>query len=500
MLTRKRFLVALAVLLAFAAIGARALWDPDEGRYTNVALHMLESGDWIHPMRSDEVAHWTKPPLTYWAIAASVGVFGYEPWAARLPGALAFLATTWLTFRIARRLVPGGERSAAIIFATMALPLIAAHWVSTDFLLTAVVTLALWGFVEARWGPPGTSRRAWVFVMWLGFALAFMTKGPPGLLYLPVLLLFLVAAPGENLPVRRVFWPPAVFAFLALGLTWYVVVLIQTPGLWDYFVGSEVVDRIAGSGFGRNSEWYGWLKVYLPVLVIGTLPWTGRMWRATRRLGADVPRWLRSPEARRAEDRRWFLWLWVLVPLAVFCVAHSRLPLYLLPLFPALAILAAAAGPLVLADGRRHWLWLGAWVAVMIALRLAWAAWPTDKDAGRWADAIRERAPGAVTEVVLVDHPPLYGLHLHLGVNVEVVSIQPQSADPLQSRYDHDLAEELAEDEPGRVFVTRVRRWDALVAQAQALGFRMTPLGAPFEERIIAVVEQPSAEPGAPRL
>jgi 4-amino-4-deoxy-L-arabinose transferase-like glycosyltransferase len=149
---RKLALVALAVLLALTAIGARSVWDPDEGRYTNVALHMLESGDWIHPMRSDEVAHWTKPPLTYWTIASSVGLFGYHPWAARLPGALAFLATIWLTLRIARRLAPGRESTAAIIYATMAMPLIAAHWVSTDNLLTAAVALALWGFVEARWG------------------------------------------------------------------------------------------------------------------------------------------------------------------------------------------------------------------------------------------------------------------------------------------------------------------------------------------------------------
>jgi 4-amino-4-deoxy-L-arabinose transferase-like glycosyltransferase len=332
--------------------------------------------------------------------------------------------------------------------------------------------------------------------MWLGFALAFMTKGPPGLIYLPVLLLFLVAAPTDELPLRRLLWPPAVLAFLVLGLGWYLWVLVETPALWDYFIGAEVVDRIAGSGFGRNSEWYGWLKVYLPVLLIGTLPWSGRMWRALRSLGADAPRWLRARPARQAEAHRWFLWLWFLVPLVVFCLAQSRLPLYLLPLFPALAILAAAAGPPLSTFQRRKWLWLGAWAVAVIALRFAWAAWPTDKDSEAWAEAIRERAPAPVTEVVLVDHPPLYGLHLHLGVNVEVVSIETQSQRPLRLRYDHDLAQELAEDEAGRVFVARARHWDAFVEQAHALGFRVTPLGPPFHERIIAVVERVSPEPG----
>lgn len=487
---RKFSLVVLAVLLALVAIGARSLWDPDEGRYTNVALNMLESGDWIHPMRSDEVAHWTKPPLTYWAIAASVGLFGYEAWAARLPGALAFLACIFLTFRIARRVTPGSETTAAVIYATMVLPLIAAHWVSTDSLLAAAVTLGVWGFVEARWGEEGTGRRRWILVMWLGFALAFMTKGPPGVMYLPILLLFLSAVPCDALPMRRFFWPPAVLALLFLGLAWYLFVLLETPALWDYFIGAEVVDRIAGSGFDHNAEWYGWLKVYLPVLIIGTLPWTGRLWRPLRSLGPDASRWLRSPEARRAEARRWFLWLWVLVPLTVFCLAQSRMPLYLLPLFPALAILAAAAGPPIEGGDRRRWLWLGAWVAVVIAIRFAWAVWPSDHDSGQWAEAVRERTESPVTEVVFVEHPPQYGLHLHLGAMIEVVSIEPRPDSAQHPRYDHDLARELAEEEPGRVFITRERYWDAFVEKSRALGFRPVQLGAPFEGRIIAVMEQ----------
>ena len=89
-------------MLALALLGQRGIWDPDEGRYTNVALHMLDSGNWLEPHRSEEVGHWTKPPLTYWAIAASVEVFGRNPWAARLPGSLAYLLCAWLAFRIAR--------------------------------------------------------------------------------------------------------------------------------------------------------------------------------------------------------------------------------------------------------------------------------------------------------------------------------------------------------------------------------------------------------------
>ena len=86
----------LALVLAFGFLGSRPVWDPDEGRYSNVALNMLESGDWLHPMRSHEAGHWTKPPLTYWSVASSVAVLGYTTFAVRLPVALAYLA--WFVY------------------------------------------------------------------------------------------------------------------------------------------------------------------------------------------------------------------------------------------------------------------------------------------------------------------------------------------------------------------------------------------------------------------
>ena len=102
---------ALATVLALMFLGSRGIWDPDEGRYTNVALNMLDSGDWLNPRRNDEIGHWTKPPLTYWAIASSVMVFGTNTWAARLPAALSYLLCTWLAWRIAARLAPGSQQS-----------------------------------------------------------------------------------------------------------------------------------------------------------------------------------------------------------------------------------------------------------------------------------------------------------------------------------------------------------------------------------------------------
>ena len=232
------WIAALALVLAFAFLGSRGIWDPDEGRYTNVAVNMLESGDWLNPRRNVDVGHWTKPPLTYWAVAASIGVFGLNPWAARLPVALSYLLCVWLSWRLARRLAPGTEATAAVAFATMLLPFSAAQLVTTDFLLAACETFAVWAFIESRRGPgpPGL----WIALMWAGFALAFLTKGPPGLLPLLVVLLFDGLMPAR----RRAFQLAGIALFALLALPWYVAVMLDNPGLFEYFIGDEVVNRV----------------------------------------------------------------------------------------------------------------------------------------------------------------------------------------------------------------------------------------------------------------
>ena len=94
----RQWVWAIAALLLFALAfqGSRALFAPDEGRYTAVALEMLSSGDWIHPRLHQEVPHYTKPPLTYWMLATALNLGGSNEWAARAPNALLFSASVWM--------------------------------------------------------------------------------------------------------------------------------------------------------------------------------------------------------------------------------------------------------------------------------------------------------------------------------------------------------------------------------------------------------------------
>ncbi|AXK73158.1 phospholipid carrier-dependent glycosyltransferase [Lysobacter sp. TY2-98] len=470
-----------AIVTTFAFIELRGIWDPDEGRYTNVALNMVDSGDWLIPRRSYEVEHWTKPPLTYWAIASSVVAFGTNAFAARVPSALSHLLCVLLVGLMGRRLAPGNGPRAALTYAAMLFPFGASQMITTDYLLTATETLALWAFVEARFGPSHPKR--WLVLMWAGFGLAFLTKGPPGLLPLLPILLFdvLTGTPGRP----GIFRPLGLLVFVAIAAPWYIAVTQKTPGLLGYFLGSEVVGRVATDEFKRHGEWYGWFVIYAPTLVIGTLPWSRSLWRWMRGLAAQVREW-RSGVAARIAGANWLLpTLWALVPLLIFCIARSRLPLYILPLFAPLALLVTLQS---LKDGRAmpRPAAIVLWGAAMIALKIASAHFPTHKDARDWARAIRERTSDPIEEVLFVEDMARYGVHLHLGprVQIEKLSLQDVPEARFNPEHDESLDGELAEHEPEQLWVCKQDNAATVFAHVRAAGFEPVVLGTPYQGRL----------------
>lgn len=499
------WIAALALVLALLLPGVRGTWDPDEGRYTNVAMHMVDDGNWIEPYRSETVAHWTKPPLTYWAIAAGVEAFGRNPWAARLPAALSYLLCAWIAWRMARRMRPApaaaesgddGALQAPLVFATMLLPFGAAQYITTDYLLAACEALAMWGFVEARFGDAARARR-WLALMWAGFGLAFLCKGPPGLLPLLAVFAFDLLAPatgpgGARRPRALQWW--ALPLFVLVALPWYLAVVLRNPGLLQYFVGAEVVDRVASDDFNRHGEWYGWLAIYAPTLVVGTLPWTPALWRWLRALPARIRGW-RTREGRDGDRADLLLALWVALPLAVFCVSRSRMPLYILPLFLPLALLVARqrAGE---GRGLPRWRWLLAWAALLLALEAATAAWPTHKDGAAWRSAIAARVPGRVARVNFVEDMARYSLNLEIGADVEKLSLAPRPGDSrFGPDYDTDVATALRRGYAAdALWITKQDHFPAVQARLQALGHATAVQGSPYEGRILFRVHPVAAK------
>lgn len=479
----RAWVALLALVLAFSCLGSRGLWDPDEGRYTNVAIEMLDSGDWVSPRRNDDTGHWTKPPLTYWAVASSLSVFGRNTWAARLPSALSYLACIWLAWACARRLAPGSQDLTALVYATLLMPFIAGQLVTTDFLLAAMQTLAVYAFVELRFGP--SARRArWLWLMWVAFAAAFLTKGPPAVVPMLAMLGLSLLVRDER-PSQWLHWVGGFLLFAALVLPWFVTVSLQNAGLLDYFLHAEVVGRVASDRFSRHGEWYGWFEIYLPTLLLGTLPWTLAAGSWLRALPAAIKRWS-STLQRQREAGALFIALWIALPLLVFCVARSRLPLYVLPLFVPIALAIASTRT---AQGRAMpgWPWIAAWAVVLIGFRFAAAHYPSDNDASAWAREISQRTGGKVTEVVFVEDTPRYGLRLHLGIQVETLSINATDQPRFNPEFDETITREIEEtgEEGNVVYITKETSWPGVVQKLDALGFHPLPLGDRFRKRVI---------------
>ena len=348
------------------------------------------------------------------------GGSGPRPWAARLPAALAFIGTGLFVFGLGRRLCPARPWLPAAVWALSLAPVAASNIISTDPLLAFFETAAMFAFVEG-WSRSGADARRWFILMWLGWGLAFLTKGPPGLLALAGMAVFLGMHDRPRL--REVFPPVGIVLFAVVAFSWFGVVIAQEPDRLDYFLGYEVRDRIFSDVHKRNAEWYGGFEVYLPVLLLGTLPWSVL---AVRAAGGFRPAWAAVKGSLSArEPGALLLAYWLAVPLLVFFLARSRLQMYVLPLFVPLALVMSrplAASPGL--HGRRLVLTLALALAAMVGVKGIVAYAPSDRDARALARQLETLVdPHDIDEFVFVGMRPFYGLNVYLDLEVEGVDI-----------------------------------------------------------------------------
>jgi 4-amino-4-deoxy-L-arabinose transferase-like glycosyltransferase len=393
-------------VLALAFQGSRGLWEPDEGFYANVAHGMLESGDWLVPRLSGE-PFLDKPPLHYWEMAAGMWLLGQNEWGARLPHALHLLATSLLVGLFAARL--WGKRTglaAAVLYAMTLAPFIAANVLTPDTPLTTCTVALYYAYWRARSAPRGWPGLAWWLAMGAAAGLGVLAKGPAMLLF---------AAPAiAHLALTR---PPAPFAWrtgallgaavaLLVAVPWYVYVATSLPGAVAYMLDNQVVGRLFTATYGRNPGWSGGLRVYLPTLAVGALPWSAfwLMRLARWALGRREPVKTSEPEGARS-----LLLLWGFLPAAVLLLARSRLPLYVLPLFAPITLVTARA---LVRDGGflagswarpRILLPLAGWCVALVAIKAGAAHWVSSNDTRETDRVLRRELDPARVEIVAVD-------------------------------------------------------------------------------------------------
>ena len=321
-------LFAGAIVVLFYQLGAAALFDPDEGRNSEKAREILALNDWITPHENFH-AVLDKPIFFYWLIALSYKLFGISEWAARLPSALAALGCLVLVYFFTR--VRWGRWTAlwsTLILLTSIEFFSLARIVIFDMSLTFFLTLALCAFYEAAHTEDARRRRIICLVMYVAFGAGTLLKGLIGVV-VPGMVIFFYLLLGKQWAIlKRIYLVPGALVFLAMVLPWYLQAEARNAGYLQYYLWDEHFGRFASGMFHRSGPWY----YFFPVVLVGFLPWSFLLPFVARKYWNN-----------KLDDKTLFLILWVSLPFIFFSVSKSKLPHYILPIFPALAMLTATA-------------------------------------------------------------------------------------------------------------------------------------------------------------
>ncbi len=348
-------LAALAALLFFPGLGRRDLWNPDEARYAQVAREMRQTGSYALPHLNGQI-YTQKPPLLFWSIiACSLLRGGIDETAARIPSALAAVGAVLLVFRIGERLF--GRRAAwlaAAAFATCFKILWQGRFGQIDMLLTALVALGVWFWVRGS-----TENRPNLYLLfYLSAGLATLAKGPVGLLPPLLAILAFLAATRNWAEVKRLHLGLGLLLWAAVVLAWLIPAGLS--GGREYLqqiVYKQNVTRYADP-WHHYEPWY----YYLTMIPGDFFPWSLLL------PAGLVIGWKRF--SGKAREGFLFCLCWMAVTVLFFSLSPAKRTVYILTMYPAMALLVGAALDRIAAEWPRDRRWVQVPLALIAVLAL----------------------------------------------------------------------------------------------------------------------------------
>jgi 4-amino-4-deoxy-L-arabinose transferase-like glycosyltransferase len=326
----KILLIALIYgLIWFGTLNYRHLIPSDEGRYAEMAREMLVTGDWITP-RYNGYKYFEKPPLQIWASAIAFQAFGFGEWQARLWSALTgFLTILIIGFTGSRIFNPRAGWLGALVLASSPMWIISGHFNSLDMALSAFLVSALCALLLAQTSDNKTVRRNWMWLCWSMMALATLSKGLIGAA-IPAMVFIAYSISAWDWKIwSRLHIFSGTILFLAITAPWFFLVAQRNPEFLEFFFIHEHLQRFTKDAHSRTGPIY----YFVPLLLVGILPWIFQIPRA----------FFQAWNERKQEfSSGWLLVCWTVVIFAFFSVSKSKLPGYIIPIFPALAMLIGA--------------------------------------------------------------------------------------------------------------------------------------------------------------
>jgi len=400
---RRLMSAGLALLLYLVGLGRPPLWEPDEGRYAEVAREMVTGHDYITP-RNNFVRYFEKPPLVYWVTAASLRALGRNEFAVRLQAPLASVGQVAIAGALGERLF-GATTGVLAALALGLSPLFFAfaRFATPDpalaFFLTAAMACFYIGAQSSKTSgrqltqssrpvsrspvsptsgrelseggplcrtvlrpdsqeapaiphpqhPAANIDGRWMLASAAMLALGTLTKGPVALVLGGAIAMLWLVFEGRTHEVFQIPWLKCITVYLGLTLPWFILVAQRNPGFLRFFIIHEHFQRYFESTEHRWGPWF-----YIPISITGTWPWfyfvpfalagSAPRFRSLGPFGEETtasPAASIDSEDRGEEAALRFLVIWFAVVLVFFSIPRSKLGQYILPGLPPIGILAA---------------------------------------------------------------------------------------------------------------------------------------------------------------
>jgi 4-amino-4-deoxy-L-arabinose transferase-like glycosyltransferase len=328
-------LILIFALAALPFAATFAFYYPDERHYTDGALEMLKGHGWLIPKNADGSPRFEKPPLAYWAIAASYKIFGVSIFTSRLPFLLASCGTLFLIFRLARKLTGDSETAllAAIILISHPQFFLCSIRSIPDALLVFFISLSAFGFLRLI---VFEEFAAGAFcAAYFGAAGAVLSKGLLGFLIVAFAWTFFVLKNKNWHSLKKIIHWPIFIAAIFLAGSWFIFIFYKNgPTAWHTFLGDQVTGNVHGHFWSPILR----APLFALILVFNFLPWSATVIEFFARNSVAVSETNESPTWKSS---RQFILAWTAILILGFAVGSNVSLRYLLPATPLFAILLA---------------------------------------------------------------------------------------------------------------------------------------------------------------
>lgn len=338
---KKPAIQVACLLIAWAVVclpnlGISSLWDIDEGNNAEAAYEMMESGNWIVPTYNYNLRV-DKPALLYWLQIASYTTFGVTEFAARFPSALGGLFSLFATYALGTIMFGAGTGFfAGLILLAMPAWAGSAHFANPDSLLNACVAWSFFVFFK------GYQNNNSTWLLWGGIitGIGMLAKGPIALA-LPLLIIFLFLLwEKQTKRLLSIHLLGALFLFFLIAGPWYIWVGVETKFQWHRgFFFTHNLGRFSTAMENHSGPWF----YYLLVIAIGSAPWSAFIGMTLLNAKKELFNTELSTQANIDRSAIRLLATWIIVVLVFFSISSTKLPNYILPLYPAIAILTSRA-------------------------------------------------------------------------------------------------------------------------------------------------------------